>query len=152
MVKYADPRMLKQRNRSEKDVTSPITDLKYRIRKINVVEFIVHGPLPLAEWAKGKELDQIEQEVAHAAAEAMERDPGLIPKLQESLLALGVVTPKVVLTDEAADDEVFPEDLGDDQFWLAGEIMTFNGLLNDEQASRFRRHALAIAGLSGDQV
>lgn len=152
MPKYADPRELKSRHRTEKDITSPITGLVYKIRKINVVDFIASGPLPLAEWAKGKEQEEIEQAVSLAAAEAMQQDPGLFTKLSDCLLAMGMVTPKVVIAEEAADDEVFPEDLGDDQNWLVGEIMHFCGLLNDEQAGSFRRSILAAAGLSGAQV
>jgi hypothetical protein len=152
MSGYANPRKLKQRNRTERDITSPITGDKYRIRKIDVVDFLVNGPLPLVEWVKGKAEDEIEQGIRQAATEAMEQNPGLIPKLNDTLLVQGVVAPRVVLGPECSDDECVPEDLGDDKQWLICEIMHFNGLLSDEQASSFRGKVLALAGRTGDQV
>lgn len=151
MSKYADPKMLKQRKQTERDVKSPLTGLVFKIRKINVVDFIASGTLPLAEWAKGKEQDEIEQGISLATAEAIERDPALVTKLNDQILCLGVVTPKVVL-EEAGEEEIFPEDLGDDQLWLVGEIMQFNGLLSGEQAESFRRQVLALVGRPVDPV
>lgn len=146
MHKYADPGALKQRNRTEKDVTSPITGLVYKIRKIDVIDFLVNGPLPLAEWAQGKEVDEIEQGIKAAAMEAMSNDPAMVPRLYDAILVQGVAQPQVVVGPECGDDEVLPDDLGEDRLWLAGEIMQFNGLLNDEQARSFRRAILAAAG------
>lgn len=152
MARYSDPRILKQRNRTEKDITSPITGETYKIRKISVVDFLLQGPLavPLAAWAKGKEPDEIEQGVQRAAAEVMEENPDLVASLNDQVLMAGVASHRIVPGPECSDDELLPTDLGDDQLWLVGEIMHYNGLLNDEQADRFRRHVVAHAARTGE--
>lgn len=151
MPGYADPRQLKQRNRTEKDITSPITGETYKIRRINVIDFLLEGPLaiPLAAWARDKEPDQIEQGIQAAAADVMQENPELVASLNDRVLIAGVASHRIVPGSECSDDELLPADLGDDQLWLVGEIMHHNGLLNDEQADRFRRSVVAHAARSG---
>lgn len=152
MGRYSDPRTLKHRNRTERDITSPITGDTYRIRKINVIDFLLQGPLavPLAAWAKGKEPDEIEQGVQRAATEVMEQNPDLVASLNDQVLVAGVASHRIVHGPDCGEDELLPTDLGDDQLWLVGEIMHYNGLLNDEQADRFRQHVVAYAARSGE--
>lgn len=147
MSNYTDPRFLKRRNRTEMDVTSPITSDTYKIRKIDIIDFLLRGPLaiPLAEWSKGKEQDEIEQGVKAAAADAMQKDPALVASLNDMILVAGVVSHQVVPGPECGEEQLLPADLGDDQLWLAGEIMRFNGLLTNEQADRFRLAVVAHA-------
>lgn len=152
MTRYADLKQLKQRHRTEKDITSPITGETYRIRKIDLIDFFTQGPLsiPLAEWAKGKEQDEIEQTITSATGQVLADNPDLIPAMNDMLLVAGVASHQVVIGPECGDDELLPDDLGDDKLLLVGEIMRFNGLFSNEQAERFRQSVVAIATRAGE--
>ena len=123
----------KFRDRFVKDVVSQYTGQTYKIRRINIFDFIKDmGVLPVATADPVK--DELKSSMDQLAEIEKEDPEGFTNRAVTFYLSKGVIFPKIFFgdSDDCPEEEIALEDLGNDANFLVEHITNFSTKLSDD--------------------